>query len=391
MYDKNDRYKYGKDKYKYEQRSRYRTPTRTARAQLSPAAIFFLVLIIAAIAVGFLFLGMFINSESSKNVDTIVKKEVLQDNIVKLSSEANKASNSSVVISTDDGSKGSGFVYNYSENGVEQDVVITCYHVLANAKSVHIRFNDKTVIQSTDFDGDEASDVAVIKVDGLKDKKIVTKIRDFKKKPLKATEDIAVIGASSLSLPGSILEAKITTSRQEKVYNRKFRNFSRSLVELKTNRSIKLDKGLSGSGIIDVDGNLVGILHGGNDVNSDVGYIMPIDDVRKVVNDFCGKGYVSNRADYNFIRLMEFELPSAQYSKAGLYIEKINSEKYFALDVGDYIVSLDGQEIKTISDWIEYIKSKEIGASIKLVVEKEDTSRQTVQIIVEQKQSGDIK
>ncbi len=140
-----------------------------------------------------------------------------------------------------------------------------------------------------------------------------------------------------------------------------------------------INPGNSGGGLFDVNGELIGIV---NAKQSDtgiegLGFAIPISDVTSVIDDLVAHGQVTTRPVLN-VSLQQVQ-NSTYYGQnrtmePGVYIVQIvegGTADLAGLQMGDRIVSFDGQEISSASDVKSILKKHAVGDVVQMVVDRD--------------------
>ncbi|MBP0989935.1 MAG: trypsin-like peptidase domain-containing protein [Oscillospiraceae bacterium] len=255
-------------------------------------------------------------------------------------------------------SSGSGVII--SEDGY----IVTNHHVIEGATKITIILCSGEQYEAKIVAADEKNDIAVLKIEisgavpavfGDSDKIILG-------------ETAIAIGNPLGTFGGSVTAGVISG------LNREIKIESSYLNLLQTDAAI--NPGNSGGGLFNDRGELIGIVNAkstGTNVEG-IGFAIPSNDVKKIVEDLVSFGYVKGRPDKGFeIIEINSTMMAMMYrvDRIGVYVYSItegNNAYNAGLRVGDCIANIDGYEISSESD-IEYImNSKAVGDSIKLTV-----------------------
>ena len=132
-----------------------------------------------------------------------------------------------------------------------------------------------------------------------------------------------------------------------------------------------INPGNSGGPLISVNGEVIGINSVKITSADGIGFAIPINVVKPVINSFCEKG----RFDEVTLGIYAYDEAIAQYLKlnnqfsSGIYVAKIiqnGPAENSGLKIGDVINKIDGQTIYTMNSLKEYMYSKNPGDEIKI-------------------------
>ncbi len=234
--------------------------------------------------------------------------------------------------------------------------VVTNYHVVSDASQIYITFSDgETTAKATLHSKDIESDIAILKVDAENMQPITL----GKSSSLCVGQDVVCIGNPLGTLGGTITDGIISALNREVIVD----NINMKL--LQTNAAVS--HGNSGGGLFDMNGYLIGIVNAKacEDDAEGIGFAIPIDEVKVIVEELLNKQYVSGRVDVTTIVVDEIKSPSALFPMAGLVVSRaVSTEAIKAFKVGDYIVGVGNKPISSISEWEFELRSLNVGDQI---------------------------
>jgi len=291
-----------------------------------------------------------------------------------ISSVVDKCANSVVEITIETQSTLYGY-YTYKAEGNGSGVIIsndgyilTNNHVISGASNIKVRLRDGTEYDATLIGKDSKTDIAIIKIDA----KNLTPATLGNSDSLVVGELAVAIGNPLGQLGGTVTDGIISALEREI----KLDNSTMNLIQ--TNAAI--NPGNSGGGLFNANGELIGIVvakSSGVDVEG-LGFAIPINDVKGVINDLLENGYASNRA------FLGVSLRDASYSNnnGGIWsmysmfmqnisygaaidsiVEGSPAEKA-GLKKDDIIVSVDNEVISSASDVTSKISTYNVGDKI---------------------------
>lgn len=245
--------------------------------------------------------------------------------------------------------------------------IITNNHVVEGADSIKVTTYDNKEYNATLVGTDEASDIAVIKVDAT-DLTPAT-IGDSSK--LQAGDTAVVIGNPLGTLGGTVTDGIISSPSREMVIN------NQSMELIQTNAEI--NSGNSGGGLFDGNGNLVGIVNAKDSgttssgtVIEGIGFAIPINTAMSVAEELMQYGEVVDRATLG-VYLQEVSSNYYNYTP-GLYITGTadgSGAEQAGLKAYDRIVKADGTEISSQADLTKVLRDKKVGDTITLTIERQ--------------------
>ena len=179
-------------------------------------------------------------------------------------------------------SSGSGFII--SEDGY----IVTNYHVIDGAQEIKVTLYDGTEYTATYVGGEQANDVAVLKVDAKGLSPVVLGDSDT----LQVGEQVCTIGNALGALSFSQTSGNVSGLGRSITY-------SDGTVINMLQTDCTINSGNSGGPLFDMNGRVVGITSAKYSNNGDsdaaienIGFAIPINDVKNVITDIMQNGYV---------------------------------------------------------------------------------------------------
>jgi serine protease Do len=257
---------------------------------------------------------------------------------------------------------------------IHQDgYVLTNEHVLAGSTQIRVSLADGRQFDAELVGGDPASDLAVVRVhaDG----------------PLPAPKlgdsDSVMIGETVVAIGNPFgLNHTVTTGVLSAV-NRSIRGDGREYHGfLQTDASI--NPGNSGGPLLNLDGEVIGINTAILGNAQGIGFAIPINRARRIVDDLIRHGEVVPAWLGIWLQELTPQLREALGAEhaTGVLISTVYSDTpASAADIrrGDLLVSIDGSEIHSRRDYYEFARSLTVGQRAAVVLERSG-QRKTVSI-----------
>ena len=250
----------------------------------------------------------------------------------------------------------------------EDGYIATNSHVIEGANKVEVTLHNGDSYNATIVGSDAMNDIAVIKIDA-KDLVPVT-IGDSSRL---SVGDLAVAIGNPLGQLGGTATAGIISA-----LDRNLTIEGTPLTLIQTDAAI--NGGNSGGGLFDSRGELIGIVESKAAAVGVEGlaFALPINAVSGIINDLIengGSGQASKATPAVGVVISEVSEENAQYyglSKAGVYIAQVTGEnaRKAGFQEKDRIVSIDGKEVKSSSEFIGLVRKHEIGDTVTVVVER---------------------
>ncbi len=268
------------------------------------------------------------------------------------------------------GPPGGGREYQYKQrsggSGVivdKEGYILTNNHVVEGADKVKVRLNDGREFIATIKGQDPRTDLAVLHI---KAKELpVARLGDSEK--LEVGEWAIAIG-SPFGLEHTVTVGVISAKGRSGFGTGTYEDF------IQTDASI--NPGNSGGPLINIDGEVIGINAMIIQPGTGIGFAIPINMAKQILNDLINKGKVVR--PWLGISAQDLTPEIAEYfkvkEKEGVLISQVypgtGAEKA-GLVSGDIITSLDDKPIKNVSELVKEIQKKKVGEKVKLSLIRE--------------------
>jgi serine protease Do len=244
-------------------------------------------------------------------------------------------------------------------------LIITNNHVIDGANQVQVHLKDGRTFTGDVVGSDEATDVAVIRVEAsdlpaaelgnsetLKVGQLVLAIGNALALPGGPTVSMGVLSAKGRPLPGTdfIFEGLLQTDAA-------------------------VNPGNSGGPLADLDGRVIGITTMMIPYAQGMGFAIPINTVKKIAEEIVETGHVSRR--WIGISGVDVNPPLARRyglrTESGFLVAEVvqgSPADYSGLRSGDVIVGADGAEVKLTKDLLFAISKVGPGSAIRLDIDR---------------------
>ena len=272
--------------------------------------------------------------------------------------------------------QGSGFILN------KEGLILTNNHVIDNAQRVEVTLSDKHKYKATVVTVDKGHDLALLKIDAPN---LVPATLAETSTGLTVGQRVYAIG-NPFGLSGTMTRGIISAIRSV----RSPANGSPIEDAIQTDASV--NPGNSGGPLLNSRGEVIGITtmiaSNGADQSSGIGFAIPINTAKAVLDDFAKYGRVRRPtldvvtleigpdvaqqiglpADYGI--LVERVLPGGAAEKAGLHggTQRAYEGNTPVMLGGDLIVAFDGQEIASAQDLSAAMNAKRAGDTATVTV-----------------------
>ena len=261
-------------------------------------------------------------------------------------------------------SLGSGFVW--SKDGI----IVTNNHVVEGASRIIVNFQDGSQGAARLIGVDADSDLAVLRVDS----KNLTAAPIGTSSDLLIGETVIAVG-NPFGLSGTVTTGVVSAlgrSVPSKEAGRTFTDF------IQTDASI--NPGNSGGPLLNIEGRVIGINTAIYAQAQGIGFAIPVDRARKVIQDLLRYGQVHSA----WIGAVTATLTPEEAKRIGIRATRgalvarvfSNSPAQAAgLKIGDVIISVDGRPVDSRESFSTYTSTAAAGQPLSLVISREGSSR----------------
>ncbi len=263
-------------------------------------------------------------------------------------------------------SLGSGVIID-KENGY----IVTNNHVVQNAESIKIVLYDDRELEATVVGMHENTDLAVLKIESINLKQAVLGNSD----KLEVGEWVIAIGSPfGINLNHTVTAGIVSaTGRSDVMSAQTFENFIQ--------HDAAINPGNSGGALFNLDGELIGINNaiatdGWSRTNAGVGFAIPINQVKRIIEDLITTGDVTGGwLGISFQEITEnLALALELDDTKGVMITQVLNDspaQKSNLEPKDVIIKIDNQKINGTADLRNIIFYKYPGTNIKLTIIRE--------------------
>lgn len=271
---------------------------------------------------------------------------------------------------------GSGFV-------VSQDgYILTNYHVIDGASSIQVAFVDGTTYDATLVGGEEANDIAVLKIEAEGLTPVVL-----------GNSDNLVVGEQVCAIGNPLGELTFTfTSGYVSARDRSITMENGEIMNmLQTDTAI--NSGNSGGPLFNMYGQVIGITTAKYSSSSSssasvegIGFAIPINDVKDMVRDIIEKGYVTGKPNVGIL-MNDVSTDAQRYGiPAGAYVEAVlegSCGEKAGLKQGDIITAVDNTAVTSSRQLSSAVKNYKAGDTVSFTVYR-DKELQTLSVTLDE-------
>jgi len=264
--------------------------------------------------------------------------------------------------------------------------ILTNHHVVANAQKLEVTLADGSKWPAKVIGTDPDNDLAVIKIDVLKEKLKIISMGDSKN--LRIGQKVLAIG-NPFGLQRTLTTGIVSS------LGRTIRSEAGTLMEDIIQTDAAINPGNSGGPLLNSEGEIIGINSAiispsGGSVG--IGFAIPVNTAKRVVPELITKGYITypwigatiqslipEIAKYLKIKvergaMIAEVVKGGPADKAGLKggSQRVQVGNMIAIVGGDIVVKADHHGVKTNDELIRYIREKKPGDTILLRVSRKD-------------------
>ncbi len=265
---------------------------------------------------------------------------------------------------------GSGIIVGQDANNL---YIATNNHVVADAKSVSVKFNDDNVASAVVKGTDPASDLAVVSVS-------VKEIKEDTLSKIKVAaigdSDKVKVGDQAIAIGNALGYGTSVTVGYISAKEREVASEDVTMKLLQTDAAI--NPGNSGGALVNSEGAVIGINSAkyADEQVEGMGFAIPISTAVPIINDIIKEEAVPEEEQgYLGIRGNDVSSEYSEYYNVplGVFVGEVSknspAEKAGML-TGDIITKFDGRDITTMEGLYGKLKTKKAGEKIKIVVER---------------------
>lgn len=272
---------------------------------------------------------------------------------------------------------GSGVIFD------AQGYIVTNYHVVQGAQELSVSLSDGRVLTGKVVGVDQATDLAVVKVD---EKDLPVATFGDSDSLLVGEPAIAIGNPLGLEFKGSVTSGVISAlNRSIEIGERKFKL-------IQTDAAI--NPGNSGGALVNADGLVIGINSAKISVSGveGMGFSIPINTVRPILQSIIDKGKVVRAylgigvIDAKLAERYGYDVPLDK----GLLVAKVypgGPADKSGIHKGDIILKVAGTEVNTVADLRGIVDSYSVGQSVEVLLVRNGQDI-TSQVTLEEMPSG---
>ena len=257
---------------------------------------------------------------------------------------------------------GSGFVL------TEDGYIVSNYHVVADAKSITVTFNDGTEYTGEFVGGDESNDIALVKVEATD----LPPVEIGSSDALIVGDQVAAVGNPLGELASTLTVGYISAK------DRIVATDGTQINMLQTDAAI--NPGNSGGPLFNMKGQVIGIttakysgLTDSGATIEGIGFAIPMDDVIDMLEDLRLYGYITGAYLGVSVSDVDTTVAEAYGLPVGVLVREVTDGSCAmrgGVAVSDIIVNLGGYEVKNINDLSRALRKFKAGDEVTVTVHR---------------------
>lgn len=271
---------------------------------------------------------------------------------------------------------GTGFVVS------DKGIIVTNKHVVSDTGTKYtVVTRDSKKFEIRKIYRDPILDLAIVQVDegGLS----ALELGDSSK--LKVGQTVVAIGNALGSFTNTVTTGVVSGLGRKVVAGDPFSGSTESLDDL-IQTDAAINPGNSGGPLLNSAGQVVGVNVATTEGAQNIGFAIPINSVKKIVDEFIQKGSVSRPFLGIRYRFISKDVAILNDVPQGAYIQEVvedSAASKAGIEAGDIITKVDGQSVDSETKISQAITNKKIGDNITLTLWNNGKERQITAILQE--------
>jgi Do/DeqQ family serine protease len=265
--------------------------------------------------------------------------------------------------------------------------ILTNHHVVENAELIEIYLTDNRNLKAKVIGSDAGTDIAVLQVENTKN---LVQMKFGNSDQVQVGDFVLAIG-NPFGLQHTVTSGIVSALGRSGINPDGYEDF------IQTDASI--NPGNSGGALVNLRGELIGInsaIFSNSGGNIGIGFAIPVNIAKSIMNQILQFGEV--KRGLLGVSISDFNADSAKAfgiegTAEGALVQEVvdgSAAETAGIMVGDVIVSVDGQRIKSASDLRNTIGLKRSGDSVRVDVIREGKRRQFTTVLSEVSSSAQL-
>lgn len=256
---------------------------------------------------------------------------------------------------------GTGFVVS------DKGIIVTNKHVVESTDAKYtVVTGDGKKFEIRKIYRDPIVDLAIVQIDGGG----LQSIELGNSSKLKVGQTVIAIGNALGKFTNTVTTGVVSGLSRKIVTGDPFSGSAQSLDDL-IQTDAAINPGNSGGPLLNSSGQVIGVNVAMTEGAQNIGFAIPIDSVKKIVDEFVTKGTVSRAYLGIKYRFISKDVAILNEVPGGAYIQEIGSDsaaEKAGIKDGDIITKIDGKNIDSESSISDAIANKKIGDKITLTI-----------------------
>ncbi|MCL4791017.1 MAG: Do family serine endopeptidase [Gammaproteobacteria bacterium] len=258
--------------------------------------------------------------------------------------------------------------------------ILTNHHVVENAELIEIYLNDNRSLKAKVIGSDAGTDIAVLQVESTKN---LVQMKFGNSDQVQVGDFVLAIG-NPFGLQHTVTSGIVSALGRSGINPDGYEDF------IQTDASI--NPGNSGGALVNLRGELIGInsaIFSNSGGNIGIGFAIPVNIAKSIMNQILQFGEVKRGllgvsiSDFNEDSAKAFGIEGTAEGALVQEVVSGSAAETAGIMVGDVIVSVDGQRIKSASDLRNTIGLKRSGESVRVDVIRDGKRRQFTTVLSE--------
>jgi len=239
--------------------------------------------------------------------------------------------------------------------------IVTNNHVVEGSRKITVRLNNGSDYEAVLVGRDSKTDIAVLKISATGLRPAVYGDSDG----IVVGELAVAIGNPLGKLGGSVTEGVISA------LSRSIEIDGNMMTLLQTSAAV--NPGNSGGGLFNCYGELIGVVNAkssGSDIEG-IGFAIPVNLARSIADALINNGFVPGRIDFGAVLIdVPDQMTAMMYrvQMPGVYVYQADTGSQ--LKSGDRIVSINGNDIKSVADVNELLTKCKVGETLTITISR---------------------
>jgi len=256
--------------------------------------------------------------------------------------------------------------------------IVTNDHVVSGATKLDVKLQNGDTYEAEIIGSDSKTDLALIKIEA----------NDLAYSNFTDSDNL-VLGQEVIAIGNALGKGTSCSNGIISAINRKLVLNNYQMTLLQTNAAV--NSGNSGGGLFDLNGSLIGVVNAKTSSSAytseatveGMGYAIPANTVKSVIQDLKEYGYVKNRPTLG-VKIYTSSF-NEYYNVDGLVVSEViegGAAQKAGLQQYDIITAIDGKEISQFSELSYLLDDYNVGDTVNLKIirnDKEQTVRVTLQ------------